>query len=162
MRYQEPTLEQLAAYVEWSASLPKAARDLADQFEPWSLYRLKSTGHRVFPYSYGNDGTLTVVVSGRFNLVDFERRVFSVQPSDLTPCELPAPDEPVGAALTDPADIEKYLRTRASELPKHDCGSACSVCKIQHEQLGKDRAATTPTGTTGATRERRDRKARRG
>ena len=42
--------------------------------------------------------TLTVIVSGRFNYVAFERRVFGIKPEDLEECDLPRADEPLGSA----------------------------------------------------------------
>ena len=51
-------------------------------------------------YSFGENGTLTVVVSGKYNKIDFERKVFGIDPDDLNPCELPQEGEPLGVALT--------------------------------------------------------------
>jgi hypothetical protein len=75
---------------------------------------MKSTGHRVTLYSFGErtDGgkiSLTVNVLGAFNLVTFERRVFGIDPDDLEPCDLPEKGEPVGALLTEENDIESDL-----------------------------------------------------
>lgn len=103
-RFYEPTAEQETEYREWIKSRPAHVRAVAERFEPWSLYRMKSTGHRVTVYSFGegDDGsvTLTVAVTGEFNAVVFERQVFGIDPDDLVPCELPSTDEPIGAALT--------------------------------------------------------------
>lgn len=103
-RLMEPTEEQLTGYREWVASRPEHVRIVAEKFEPWSLYRLKSSGHRVTIVSFGEqeDGgvTLTVCVSGEFNFVMFDRNVFGIKPEDLEPCELPAPNEVTGAMMT--------------------------------------------------------------
>jgi hypothetical protein len=101
-RYCEPTPEQEARWREWVTERPDAIREVAARFDPWSLYRMKSTGHRVTVYSYSHSEpiTLTVHVSGEFNRIDFERMVFGIDPDDLEPCELPGPDEALGALLT--------------------------------------------------------------
>lgn len=102
-RIVEPTSEQEAGYRDWVASRPPHVRTVAERFDPWSLYRLKS-GHRVTVLSFGEakDGcvTLTVNVSGEFNLLAFERQVFGVPPDDLEPCDLPDAAEPIGAVLS--------------------------------------------------------------
>jgi len=103
-RVMEPTAEQEAGYRAWVASRPDAVRLVAEQFDPWSLYRLKTSGHRVTVASFGEgeDGsvTLTVNVLADYNLVMFERQVFGIAPTDLEPCDLPRPDEVIGAALS--------------------------------------------------------------
>jgi hypothetical protein len=75
-------------------------RAVAERFDIWTLYRLKSSGDRVMLQSFDGDGTLTVAVSGKFNLVIAERQVFGVPPDDLEECDLPAPDEKLGALMT--------------------------------------------------------------
>jgi len=103
-RFYEPTAEQEAGYRAWVASRPATVRAVAERFEPWSLYRLQSTGQRVTVAAFGvtADGTVTVSVNvlALFNFVTFERQVFGIHPDELEPCELPAPDEPTGALLT--------------------------------------------------------------
>lgn len=119
-RYVDPTPEQEAGYREWLAERPAHVRAVAERFDPWSLYRLKSSGHRVTVYSFGEEAggkvTLTVNVTGEFNVVSFARRVFGIDPDDLEPCELPAPDEPVGAVLVQEEDIEAYIETRRGQM----------------------------------------------
>lgn len=109
--WYEPTDAQLSGWAAWVASRPEAVRRVAERFYPWKLYRLKSSGHRVYPVSISEHSrldslgnriydppTLSVAVIGRFNLVAFERKVFGVAPDDLEECELPAPGEPLGSA----------------------------------------------------------------
>ena len=100
MRFCQPTPAQEKGYRKWVRKLPAVARALAERFDPWTLYRLKSTGSRVTIQSFADDGTMTVAVTGRFNLVTFERQVFGIAPDELEECDLPPADEPVGAALT--------------------------------------------------------------
>lgn len=98
-RFVEPTKKQIAAWTKWVAKLPPIPRAVAERFEPWSLYLLKPTGQRVFVLSYADEGTVTVAVSGRFNLTTFEREVFGINPDDLEPCDLPQSGEPVGSLM---------------------------------------------------------------
>lgn len=103
-RTMEPTAEQLEGYRARVASRPDAVRAVAEQFEPWGLYRMKSTGHRVTVASFGEgeDGavTLTVNVLAAYNFVTFERQVFGIDLADLEPCELPDRDEITGTVLS--------------------------------------------------------------
>lgn len=111
-RLMTPTPEQEAGYRNWLATRPDHVRQVAERFDPWSLYRLKTSGHRVTVASFGEgeDGavTLTVNVLADFNLVMFERQVFGIQPDDLEPCDLPAADERLGAMLA-PAEVDDHL-----------------------------------------------------
>lgn len=100
MRFHEPTPALLRAWKAWVRKLPKAARAAAERFDPWTLYRLKTTGDRVTVCSFADDATVTVIVSGRWNLVLFDRQVFGIQPDELEECDLPGPDEMVGTVLT--------------------------------------------------------------
>jgi hypothetical protein len=92
-------------WVEWLKGRPHHIQALADKFVPWKLYQLKSSGHRVTIVSYsehkGSDKiTLIVSVTGKYNLLEFERQVFGVPPDDLEECDLPLPGEPLGVTST--------------------------------------------------------------
>ncbi len=105
-RFVEPTPEQERAWREWVAERPPEVRAVAEQFDPWTLYWMPSSRHRVTLRSFDEteDGrvTLRVVVSGRFNAVIFDREVFGIEPDGLVECDLPDPDELVGSLdLTD-------------------------------------------------------------
>lgn len=95
----EPTKKQERSYMRWCATRPPIVRANAERFPPWELYLLKSSGHRVFTLGYNEDGTMSVAVTGTYNLVTFERQVFGVTPDDLEPCELPGADDPVGTVM---------------------------------------------------------------
>jgi hypothetical protein len=99
-RWMTPTDEQERGLAEWKASRPDVVRAMMDKLDIWSLYRMKSTGHRVTIYSFYENGMVTVNVTGEYNSVAFDRRVFGVDPDDLEPCDLPGPNEPVGTVLT--------------------------------------------------------------
>jgi hypothetical protein len=113
-RWYEPDDKQLADWKEWKETLPETARKNAEKFPPWELLWLPTSdsGHRVFPYSYSDNGTLTVVVTGQFNRVTMERKVFGINPEDLTPCELPGPDEPLGVTLNEEQQLAMVNRIR--------------------------------------------------
>jgi hypothetical protein len=92
-RFTEPTTQQQAAWRKWVAKRPSLVRKIAEQFEPWSLYLLRSTGQRVTVQSFSEDKdgtvTLTVSITGEFNVIAFDRAVFGINPDDLEPCDLP-------------------------------------------------------------------------
>ena len=115
-RHIEPTAAQKAAWREWVASRPESIRVVAERYDPWTLYRLKTTNQRVFLEAFsepGADGKVTcrVGVSGMFNMVTFERSVFGIDPDDLEECDLPSTDEPVGS-LDLPIEVLKDLHAR--------------------------------------------------
>ena len=92
---------------KWVATLPQICQDVAKRIRPDTLYRLGETGQRVYPLSYAEDGTITVAVDSRFNFItSFERQVFGINPDDLTECDLPGPNDPVGmlADMLEPLD----------------------------------------------------------
>ncbi len=99
-RLTQPTAEEEAEWVEWIASRSDPVRVVAEKFDPWTLYRMKSTGRRCTLVSIFEDGTLNVSVTGEFNAVMFDREVFGVDPNDLEPCERPSADEPTGTMLS--------------------------------------------------------------
>lgn len=112
MNYYEPTDEQQKGWEKFLESRPAHVRAVAEKFQPWTLYRMKSTGHRVTiaSFSENTDGSVTLVVNvtGQFNLVFFERAVFGIPPEDLEECDLPERDELVGAAL-DGSEVEQNI-----------------------------------------------------
>lgn len=116
-RLATPTKEEERVYRDWIASRPEKVKAVAERFDPWSLYRMKSTGHRVTLHSFdeNKNGTITlkVDVTGDFNTVLFERRVFGVDPDDLELCDPPAPGEPVGATLNRHEALEFINAERA-------------------------------------------------
>lgn len=124
MRYTKPTEAQQRAWRDWVAERPESIRKVAERFDPWTLYRLGSTGQRVYVLSFsepGEDGKVTcrVGVSGEFNLVTFERDVFGIDPDDLEECDLPGPNEQLGT-LDLPINVVKNLRDQHPDrVPAH-------------------------------------------
>lgn len=73
-------------YIAWVESRPEVIRKMIARFPPDVVYLLKSSGHRVWIYSYSEDETLTVSVLKRYNpRIVFERNVFGIKPEDLEP-----------------------------------------------------------------------------
>lgn len=114
----EPTPEQLNSWNDWVRNRPACVRAVASRLLPWKLYRIRQSGHRVTMYSFSEnpDGrvTCTVTVSGKFNLVAFERDVFGIDPDDLEECDLPRPDEPHGSAELSIEQCKEILNRRDS------------------------------------------------
>ena len=128
-----PNPQQRAGWNEWLASRPDSVRNALDGKDPWTLYRMKSSGHRVTLYSASEDGTLTVTVSGEHNAVAFERNVFGIQPDDLEECDLPSEDEAVGVLLNEAEQLEYVNAVRAENglppLPSlSHGGGSCACC----------------------------------
>lgn len=128
----DPTPEQLAGWSEWLAARPESVRRLAERFVPWKLYRMKTTGHRCTVHSFGEDGTLVVSVTGRYNRVLFDHSVFGVSPDDLVECDLPAPGEFLGSAAAEAgygeADVRVVLIPKIrEELRKTHDRSECNT-----------------------------------
>ncbi len=92
--------EAEAEWASWVEERPPVVREIARRFDPWSLYRMKSTGQRVTVVSIYENGTLKVEITGQFNVIAFDRQVFGIDPDDLEPCEAPGPDEVTGALLS--------------------------------------------------------------
>lgn len=115
----EVTPEQEAEWKTWVADRPPDVRDVAERFDPWSLYRMKSTGQRVTIRSFreGPPVTLTVNILSDFNLVLFERQVFGIEPNDLEPCDIQDQDEPVGAVISQEDAIENVDAMRVLIRP---------------------------------------------
>jgi hypothetical protein len=97
-KWYEPEERHRASFEEWRAALPEDLRKVAERFHPWTLYRLKSTGHYVaFHMINGpNDispsmGKITVQVSipveANRGRVTENRIVFGVDPDDLEEIE---------------------------------------------------------------------------
>lgn len=103
-------------WAAWVAGCPESVQELCRRFPPDRLYRMTPTGQRCTIISYSEGGTLTVAVTGEYNLTMFDRQVFGIKPEDLTECDLPGPDDPLGAMLTEREDVEAFIDESRSEL----------------------------------------------
>ena len=114
-QFTEPTPEQKSGWGQWVAERPDNVREVAERFDPWTLYRMKDTNQRVTLYSFREqpDGgvTLTVNITGQFNLIAFDRQVFGINPDDLEECDLPVEGEPLGEGLNEDEQLE-YINAR--------------------------------------------------
>lgn len=111
MNHSEPNDQ---AFREWVAARPPHIRAGIKALPPWKLYRLSSSGHRVTIHSYDECAcggleyhddccgglSLTVSVTGRFNLVNFSRNVFGILPRELVECDLPEAGERLGETMS--------------------------------------------------------------
>ena len=98
-----------ASWAEWVASRPPVVQVMCALLPPDRLYLLKTSGHRVTLISYSENRTVTVEVTGQFNAVDFDCKVFGISPEDLEECDLPGEDEPLGTMLRKQEDIEAFI-----------------------------------------------------
>lgn len=126
----EWTPEQQAEFDDWVASRPPKIQAMVRSHPPNRLYRLTSTNQRVTIFAYGEGGTVQVIVSGQYNLIVFDRKVFGINLAELIECELPGPDEELGTALTDPAQIEAFV-TASRPLVLNDAQKAYLVKTLQ-------------------------------
>lgn len=85
----EPSKKHLRAWQKWLATRPAAIQALSARFQPWGLYRLKTTGQIVCVRSFNEDGTVKVLVVGRYNFFPLDYEVFGIDPDDLEPCDVP-------------------------------------------------------------------------
>jgi len=68
----------------WLRGRPKVVREMAKHLSPNRLYTLKTTGQRVIPTSFNEDGTMTVAVYRFYNPKAKETiRVFGIDPKDV-------------------------------------------------------------------------------
>lgn len=105
-RIYEPTKAQVRQWEKWVKSLPPKARATGERFNPWTLYLMAETAHRVTIASFADDGTISVAVTGQYNDgILFDRRVFGVAPDELEECDIP----PEGEALMTPAEARDNM-----------------------------------------------------
>jgi hypothetical protein len=116
-RWMQPTAEQEEALAAWIETRPEIVRNILRRLDFFELFRLKTTGQRVTLHSVHEDGTVTVCITGQHNLIMFDRKVFGIDPDDLEPCELPAPDELLGTAMTQDEVKENLDVLRVSVRP---------------------------------------------
>lgn len=103
------TKEQKEEWDEWVKTRPPIVQEMCKKFPPNRLYKLKTSNHRVTLYSFSEDRTITVIVSGEYNAVVFDRKVFGIKPEDLEECDLPDKNEVLGTMLTEDKDVEKFI-----------------------------------------------------
>lgn len=102
----------------WLATRPQSVQDLARRLPPNRLYRLKSSGRRVTIHSYSEDGTLTVNITGQYNYITFNRRVFGIAPDNLEECDWPDEHAMLGTMLTEPNDVDAFIDFVREDMAK--------------------------------------------
>jgi hypothetical protein len=90
MKWFQPTAEQLVAWDAWLADRPEHVRAIAERFNPWTLYRLTTTGQRCSVIGFHEtSGPIAVTAYIRAeNPVLGElsaRNVFGIDPDTLVP-----------------------------------------------------------------------------
>lgn len=93
---QSPAEQEI--FATWLASKENnpAVYVTAHTHPPDRLYRIDGSDWRAGIIAYCDDGTVTVAVSGKYNLIPYEFVVEHVDPSTLFECELPGDDVQVG------------------------------------------------------------------
>ncbi len=128
MKLWEFDAEQQAAWETWVLERPPLVADLARRFPPNVLFWLDPPGQRVTIVSYNEGGTLTVNVTGQFNLVTFDRQVFGIKPEDLTECDLPD-EEPVGTLFTESAEIDAFIDVERGRMIGESLEALCAALR---------------------------------
>jgi hypothetical protein len=120
-----------AAWQEWVDSRPAVVKGIAERLRPDKLYRMKSTRQRVTMHSINENGTVTVDVTGRFNLIDFDRQVFGIDPDDLEECDLPTAGESVGT-LCNEEEADALIASRIAMLHREGKQHNEALCPVCH------------------------------
>src|SRR5262245_33747881 len=90
MNWNEPTDEQLAGWVAWVAERPNHVRAIAERFDPWTMYRLTTTGQRcrlIGFHETSGEIPVTVYVYVEHPLLGevTGRNVFGIDPATVVP-----------------------------------------------------------------------------
>lgn len=95
---------------EWIKSRPKVIQDMIEKFPADRLYRLKCTGHRCTIYSYSENKTLTVSITGEYNYILFPRHVFGIKLDGLEECDLPEENELLGSVAKSESEAMAIIK----------------------------------------------------
>lgn len=87
MKLLTPTAADQADWDLWVSERPPVVRAVAERFDRWTLYRMKTTQQLVTLASIYEDGTVRVIVwwDGRRQFPHMPFGVFGVNPNDLEP-----------------------------------------------------------------------------
>ena len=134
---------QRAGWNEWVALRPAEVQERIKKYNlsPDTLYRMKSTGQRVYIISVSDeDDTVRVNVEARFNYMLLpmieECEVYGVNISDLEECDYPKEDEVTPGCWCppdrgEPMDVEKVRAEQIAQAEKYPRGSEgypCDLC----------------------------------
>ena len=95
------------AWSDYIATRLENVEELARQYPPNLLYRLRNSGVRCTIIGYGDDLRLRVHVGFSYNLLAFERHLAGIAATDLEECELP--QEAVGPIAAGEDDVRQFL-----------------------------------------------------
>lgn len=120
-RWLQPTFEDRADWLRYLTTLPAAVLAVVDRFEPWNMYRRRSTGQRCAVL-----GVSTTPTRVRVYAEDPQHGSLSgdwlddVDPADLVPWD-GAIHPPEGSAEASQPEVEKMDATARQEVPPaHD------------------------------------------
>jgi len=97
---------------------------------------------------YGDDGTIIVTVSGKYNFVMFERNVFGIKPEDLEECDLPSEGEKVGTVFKG-EQADEYVKMMSQLMRTDDPKKGCAVCEASMEEDSTCEATGEKDPTSG-------------
>jgi hypothetical protein len=91
MRVFEPLKSHERIYQRWLAGEPEVIRKVAERFDPWTLYLMRSTGKKVMVRAFVASGDLRMVLL-RVSTIDVDAEtllgvesISNVDPDDLEP-----------------------------------------------------------------------------
>jgi len=90
MRWTNPTDAQRAEFAAWIAERPDHVRAVAERFDPWTMYRLTTTGQRCrvigFHESEGPTPVTLYIYAEHPTLGEITgRNVFGIEPETVVP-----------------------------------------------------------------------------
>lgn len=90
-RLHTPTPEEEAQWRDWVAALPDGTREIAERFDPWTLYRRKSSGETCIIEAFDDGPPVTMTIDLMRPSADGEHLVLGwvkgVDPEDLEACK---------------------------------------------------------------------------
>jgi len=104
---QEGEMEQ------WLKDRPPVIAQMFRKRPPNLLYKINPSGSKGTIYSYSEDGTISLAVSGEYCLVQFPSRVFGVSIDNIEECE---PDEQVGTLCNTDEEILAVINRARERL----------------------------------------------
>lgn len=103
------------SFEEWLKTRPLIIQEMAKKYPPNKFYKIRGKGHICTLYSYSEDKTVSVDITGDFNKLTIERRVFDVNIDDLVETEFDE-TQPTGVLFTKEDDIEDHIKIMRNNL----------------------------------------------
>ena len=105
----------MKSFEEWLKTGPLIIQEMAKKYPPNKFYKIRGKGHICTLYSYSENNTVTVDITGDFNKLTIERRVFDINIDDLVETEFDE-TQPTGVLFTKEDDIENYIKIMRNNL----------------------------------------------